>query len=230
MASQRARLSLGPLATIPTRSPMNVLRCAVIALSLCTFPVAAQESERFVSATAGFSLNKPAGWRFVSREDVNKSRANVRLSDEELQKALDQQKATAPLVAMIKHVEPSGGPGPDFQVTLVSRHPALADASPKQILELVLPTLQKGYPDFALESPIREFEFAGHAAAEYVATYTLRTKVRAQGGSVFPVRGRLIVVPRGKFFFLIGMVAPREDYDRSNEEYAKILSSITIDQ
>jgi hypothetical protein len=207
---------------------MNVMRCAVLALSLCALPVAAQDSSRFENAAAGFALTKPAGWRFVSQQEVAKSHANTRVSDEEMQKFIDQGKGTGPLVAMIKNEVPPSGNDPNLQVMLLPLQPVLAAASPKEILEVFLPPLKKAYPDFALESPIRELKLSGRAAAEYVATYTLQTKVRAKGGSVFPVRGRMIVVPRGKFMFVIGMISPRDGDKQAGEELAKIVSSITI--
>jgi hypothetical protein len=205
---------------------MKAIRCAMIALSLATLSLAAEDSNKFESPAAGFSLKRPAGWRFVSREEVSASRSNLRLSDEELGKLVEQQ-VNAPLVAMIKNDERSVGLSPNIQVALRPMEPVLATMSPKDILELILPTVQKGFSDFALESPIREFKLSGHQAAEYVATYTLQTKVAAKGGSVFPVRGRTIVVPRGKLLFFIGMVASAGD-DQARKEFETILSSITI--
>lgn len=85
---------------------MNVLRGAVIALFLCSLPAAAQGADRFESTTAGFSLNKPAGWKFVSRGQTARSRPNADVSAEELQRAIERQKTVA-LVAMIKEKERS---------------------------------------------------------------------------------------------------------------------------
>ena len=202
---------------------MNMLRCAVvIALSLFLLPIAAQDADRFESASAGFSLSKPAGWTFVSRGRVARSSPNADVSAEELQKAIDQQE-TVPLVAMIKDQAPFN---PDFQVTLIPRNQNLAKASPKQILELlVLPAVQKGSPGLTLESPVRELKVSGHPAAEYVATDTVRTRAMA-----VPVRVRAILVARGKFFYLIDMVAPAAGGDQTSEEFAKILSSIAIEK
>lgn len=201
---------------------MNVVRCAIVFLLVCA-PAVAQDANLFESATAGFSLKKPTGWRFASLEQVTKNRASVRLNDEELEK-LVQQQATAPLVVMTKHEEPFDGLNPSFQVLIRPLPASLAGATPKQILELVLPSVQKAYQDFARESPIREFTMSSHAAAESVATYTVRTKE----GGVFPTRGRMIVVPRGQFMFLMSASAPPEGEDQSNEAFESVLSSISI--
>jgi len=164
---------------------MNRSRCVVLVVLAITSSASAEEASKFESATAGFAVQKPAGWRFASLEQVTRNRTSVRMSDEELQKQLELH-ATAPLVVVMKHEEPYDGLNPSFQVILRPLPPSLAEASPKQILELVLPTIQRGYPDFALELPIREFKLSGHAAAESIATYTVRTKE----GGVFPTRGR----------------------------------------
>lgn len=109
---------------------------------------------------------------------------------------------------------------------MIPRNQNLAKASPKQILELlVLPSLQKGNPGFALESPVRELTLSGHPAAEYIATDTIRTKAMA-----VPVRVRAILVARGKFFYLIDMVAPAEGGEQTSEDFATILSSIAIEK
>lgn len=193
---------------------MNVLRCAVVALLLCSLPAAAADVEKFESATAGFSLDKPAGWRFVSR------RPTADVSAEELQQAIEQQKTVA-LVAMTKDTELFL----DFQVTLIPRNQNLAKASPKQILELlVLPSIQKQKPGLTLESPVRELKISGHPAAEYVATDTIRTKDMAM-----PLRVRAILVARGRFFYLIDMVAAAAGSAQTSAEFEKILASIAIE-
>lgn len=192
--------------------PMNAMRCAVIALSLCTIPAAAQDSNTFTSATAGFSLKKPTSWTF---ESLGRTTADVNAED--LQRLHDGPGKLV-LVQLSKE-----GRLDSFGVTLLGRPPRIAHASPKQVLEhLVLPGLQKGRPGFTLES-LRQVELSGHEAAEYVATDT----IRSEAGSM-RIRLRAILVARGEFFFLIDMMAPVESYERSSEEFAAILSSITI--
>lgn len=192
---------------------MNVLGRAVMALFFCTFAVAAQDADRFVSAAAGFSLSKPAGWTFDAR------RTNT--SAEELQKAV-AQKASVRLVAMTNPKQLFT----DFAVTLIPRNPALAGATPRQIVEqVVVPNLKKRSPGITVQSPVRELELSGHAAAEYVATDTIRS-----GELAMPVRMRAILVDGGKFYFLIDMFTAAADEAGASEDFAKILSSIAIEK
>ena len=181
-----------------------------MALFLCTLPLAAQDSDKFVSATAGFSLSKPAGWTFDAR------RTNASPSAEEL------QKSSVRLVAMT-HPEDLFT---DFAVTLIPPNPVLADASLKQIVEqVVLPNIRKRSATLTLQSPVRELELSGHPAAEYVATDTIRMEKLAM-----PVKMRAILVRSGRFYFLIDMFTAAVDEARAKEDFAKILSSITIEK
>jgi len=193
---------------------MHAFRGTGILLLFCILPVAAQNPDRFASPAAGFSLHKPTGWTFVG------SRTRADVTKEELQKAFEQQQ-TVTLVAMTNPEALLS----DFQVTLIPRGQRLAAASPKQILELlVLPSVQERHPELKLESPVRELKLSGHAAAEYVATDTVRTKELAM-----PVRVRAILVARGSFFYLIDVMAAAGD-EQSSRDFEKILSSITIDR
>ena len=199
---------------------MNAIRGAAIALTLCVLPLAAQDPNRFESVAAGFSVTKPAAWTFVSQQQALKARGDVQLTDEELQKLSSE--APAPLVAFMKPV--FSGISPSFQVIVHPMEPDFVGLSPKELLELALPTMQSGLPDFAIETPARAVKLSGHHAAEYVGTYTTRD----QKGRAFPTRNRLIVVPGKQYLYFIGMTASRDGYDRLSEEFATILSSITI--
>jgi hypothetical protein len=184
---------------------------------------------RFESETAGFSLTKPANWTFAPVDQETRARTNARvfLSDEESRKLFERHTvapAATPLVAIKKHKEPFAGLNPSLQVSYRPLEPHLPPPSPKEILEGSLSTLRKALPDLVLESPVKEFKFAGHEAAEYVATGTLRTK----DGGAFPMRIRMIFVVGGKSIFFIAMASSPEGDDGSGDAFASILSSITI--
>lgn len=191
---------------------------------------AAEETHTFESASPRFSLQKPEGWRFVPLHEAKKNRAELRVGDEELQKSFDERdaffdrNAVMQLVTIQKHKAPFGGLNPTFQVSVRPLEPELPDPSPQKVIEEMALALQKGFPDTVIESPVREFELAGQKAADYVATYTIRTK----DGRVAPTRSRVIVVVGGKFIFFIAMASSPGD-DPSGD-FAKILSSISFAQ
>lgn len=189
---------------------MNILRRLLIGLSLSTDPAAAQNADTFTSKTAGVTVKKPTGWTF----DFD-GRTTPDVSAEDLQ-AIQPGRLT--LVQLSKE-----GAFNNFGISLLARPPHAAGASPQQVVEyLVLPGLQKGHPELKVEA-LRPVEVSGHAAAEYVAT----DMIRSPAGNM-PVRLRAILVPRGKFFFLIDMMAPIAGYDESTKDFVRILESIVI--
>ncbi|HJQ41407.1 MAG TPA: hypothetical protein VKB93_30060 [Thermoanaerobaculia bacterium] len=192
---------------------MKTIQTAVLALSLFTLSAAAQDADTFKSGTAGFTLKKTAGWQFVPG-----ARGTADVTDAELQKAYDQP-TTVTLIALMR--EQSFG---NFEVTLIPKRPNLAKATPKQILELmIIPSLKQQFPDFTLGS-LQEVKLSGLDGAEYVATYTVRSKI-----GTMPVRVRAFLVPRGQFFFLIDMTAPIQGYEQASKDFAAMLSSIKIE-
>jgi hypothetical protein len=199
---------------------MNLLRGAVLALALCTVAAAAQDPNRFENAAARFSLTKPAGWSFVATEGGLMTAEDWQQVDGALRKKVERVGTIPrPLVTMVSDVSSDEV----LTVLVLPLPPARAKESPTKILEGSLAEVKKLLSDVTLEVPIRKRELSGRPAAEYVATYAVPLKdgpVRMRSGS--------ILVPRGNVVFLIAMVAPLESGDRVNEEFAKIVSSITI--
>ncbi|HVG55624.1 MAG TPA: hypothetical protein VM846_14395 [Vicinamibacterales bacterium] len=200
------------------------MRRAVIAalflvplLGVC--PVAQQ---RFSNATAGIALSPPAGWSVVSMQEVMQNRANIRLSDSELQAGL--QRATAPLFAFAKYPEPHPTLNPTFQIVL-RPSPAPPGTPATTILAAATQTLQKVYPDFQFIEPIRSTVVSGLPAASMKAAYTLRT----QQGNAHRIVVRMWLVPRGSTMFLIGGSGPIDGPDVSEGEFESALASIQIE-
>lgn len=202
---------------------MNRVLVAAVVVLAALLASAEERANRFESVTAGFQLDKPEAWRFASLEQVSRNRATVRMKDEELQQFV-RERASAPLVVLMKHEEPYDALNPSFQVILRPLPPELAKATPKQILEIIVPTLEKGFKDFALEGTIREFELSGRSAAELTARYS----VANPEGRVFPTRTRMIVVPRGEFMFLMSASAPPDGPDSSKQAFDAIVASIQV--
>lgn len=191
---------------------MNILRHLLLALPLLTDPAVPRNVDTFTSKTAGVTVKKPTGWTF----DFD-GRTAPDVSAEELQ-AIEGKPGRLTLVQLSEE-----GALNHFGISLLAQPPHAAGASPQQVIEyLVLPALQKGRPEFKVEA-VRPVEVSGHAAAEYVATDI----IRSPAGNM-PVRLRAIIVPRGKFFFLIDMMAPIAGYDESAKNFVRILESVVI--
>jgi hypothetical protein len=81
---------------------------------------------------------------------VQANREHVRLTDPELQRAL-QTRSTMPLLVFTKYREPHPGLNPSIQVTL---RPALR-GTPTELLAGAIQTLRRALADFRIVSPVR---------------------------------------------------------------------------
>jgi hypothetical protein len=200
---------------------MNVLRCAVLALSLCSVAAAAQDPNRFENAAARFSLTKPAGWSFVATEDGLMTAEDWQQVDGVLRKKVEplSKIVPRPLVTVANDATSDEA----LSVFVIPLPPGAAKQSPTKFLEGSLAELKKLFINVTLETPIRKRELSGRPAAEYAATYTIPMK---DGG--VRMRSRSIVVPRSNVVFVIATVSPIEEGDRASADFAKIVDSITI--
>jgi hypothetical protein len=185
---------------------------------------AAEETNRFHSPTAGFTIVKPAGWQFGSVEQVATNRAVARLKDKELEQ-LVREKASAPLVVIMKHPEPHDDLNPSTQVILRPLGQT-GDRSPVELLEMVSQNLKRAMKDFTFVEPVKEAKVGGLPAAAMKSKYT----VANPEGREFKTLSRMWVVPRGSFLFMISMSGPQEGPDVSEKEFATILESIRIEK
>lgn len=182
------------------------------------------DANRFHSPTAGFTALKPAGWRFASMEQVAANRAVARLKDKELEEQV-RQRASAPLVVIMKHQEPYEDLNPSAQV-VVRPLGQLAGKTAVELLRLVVPSIQRAMADFAFVDPVRETTVGERPAATMKATYT----VSNPAGREFKTLSCLWIVPRGAFMFLISMSGPQQGPDVSEAEFKSILDSIRIEE
>ncbi len=183
------------------------------------FSFVAAAQERLEHPGAGIELIRPAGWHDATLAQVQANRERVRLSDPQLQHAL-QTRSALPVIALTKYVEPSPGLNPSIQVTLRS---ALR-GTPTELLTAALATMRRAFPDFRIVSPVRATEVSGWPAAQVKAAYTLTSHT----GEQFPVQSRMWLVPRGSLMFLIGMSGSASGEDVCEEEFRSVLASIVI--
>lgn len=208
------------------KQQLRVFLLAVSVGLLSTINAQGDNPNTFFDPVAGFSLRKPSGWQFVN---VNADRAHekkkrIRLSDDELKETI-RIYDTTPLVTIKKYAEPYEGVNPHFKVNLKFLDDFDANR-PEDILSALVAPLQTALKDMmVIEGPVRtEIDFL--AAAYVKIHYTLQT----QEGKMFPVRIDMWVVPRGRFFFLIGSGLPQDAHPFDQEAIQQILASIQIEK
>ena len=199
---------------------MRIRRGAsVLAFVMLAVPLWADGKNRFESPTAGIAFSKPESWIFASMQAALDNREKVRLDDAELERQMKAQ-ANPPLAVVMKHPEPYPDVNPSFQVGLRPLGP-LEGKTATEILGLIVPTLEKAHADFRIVTPISESMVGGLAAARVSIHYTLKTS----DGGAYPTWSDMVVVPRGKFMFFIGMGRKQGD-EGATAEVEKMLASI----
>ena len=190
-------------------------------ISVCAIAISsvAAAQERVSHAAAGIELMPPAGWHEATLAQVQLNRERVRLSDPELQHAM-QTRSALPLFAFMKYPEPHAALNPSIQVTL---RPALRGTA-TELLGGALTTLQRAFADFRIVAPPQPTRVSGWPAARTEVTYTLRNSA----GEGFAVRSRMWLVPRGSVMFLIGMSGGAAGDDECSDEFNAVAASIVI--
>lgn len=197
----------------------RILLFGLVAASVASSAIA--DGDRFESPTVGFAFSKPSTWVFASLQATQENRERIRLNDAELEQQM-KTRATPPLAVVTRHPEPYPDLNPSFQVGLRPLG-ALEGKSATEVLAVILPTLERAYADYRVVAPVSETTIGGLAAARVGVEYTLET---ADGGS-FPTRSDMVIIPRGKFMFFIGMGRKPGDSE-ADADVASMLASIEI--
>jgi hypothetical protein len=179
------------------------------------------DSNRFENPTAGIAFAKPDSWLFASMQSTLENRDKVRLDDAALEQQMKAQ-ANPPLAVVSKHPEPYPDINASFQVGLRPLG-TLEGKSATELLEVILPTLEKAYSDFRIVAPVAETQVGGLPAARISIHYTLKTT----DGGAYPSWSDMVVVPRGKFMFFIGMGRKQGDLE-ATAELEQMLKSVEI--
>jgi hypothetical protein len=193
-------------------------------------PLPPPEPNRFESPDGRFSLTKPDNWRFVPLEEAKRLRADLKVGDGEMQKRFEMPDAflesngVTRLVTLTKRgFTGLTGARPMLQVSVRLLEADMPNPEPKDVVSETLRGLEELFPDLVVDSPVRALELAGHPAADYVATYTVRTKE----GRAVTTRNRMVVVVAGKRIFFIAMGSAPSD-DQSRQELEPIVSNIVV--
>lgn len=184
----------------------------------------AEQPDVFNSPTAGFKVNKPVGWHYVTAAQNLENLKATKLSDKEFQAAMLKY-ATAPMVAMTKFPEPYDDLNPSFKVN-IKPFGQLKGKAAKDIISLILPQFQKAFKDFELVQPPTEVEVSGIKSGYVRIHYSLQTP----DGKVFPTASELWIVPRGDYFFVLGAGTRQDERTGSREEIANIIRSVKIER
>ena len=199
---------------------MRVL--TLIMLLLISHLVLASNDNTFSNVTAGITIEKPDEWRFLTAQQNADNLARVELDDASFQEQM-RKYASAPLVVMSKHAEPFNDLNPSLKIT-IKPFGQLKGTDPKEMLGMIYPAMEKAYRDFKLVQAPHDTVVSGLKAAHMRIDYTLVNS----DGKEFPTASELWIVPRGDFYFLIGVGIRQDEKTGSRSEIMAILNSLVI--
>ena len=178
------------------------------------------DPDLFRSEIARLEMRKPHGWHFQTLETVLTNRANVKLKDGEFER-LVRERAATPLVVATKHEEPYDSLNATLQVLVRPAGP-FEGLPAEEILGSVLPVLQTQFTNYSELSPVRSTKVGGQPAARVTIAYTLKTQDERE----FPTRATLVMIPRGKVLYQLGISGPSTGPDVPGAEVDSVLASV----
>lgn len=196
---------------------------AILTALLFTQLAVGQSPDVFKNPTAGFQLTKPTGWSYATADQNAANLKGTKLNDQEFQAAMLKY-ASAPLVILTKHPEPYPDLNPSLKVNIRPLG-QLKGRPATEIINLILPQLERAFKDFQIAQPPTEVSVSGLAGAYVRVHYTLQTAENAS----FPTASELWIVPRGDFFFMIGAGTRQDEKTGTRAEIASIIQSVKIE-
>jgi hypothetical protein len=184
----------------------------------------ADQSNVFISPTAGFKITKPADWHYTTVAENLENIKAMKLNDKKFHEAM-QKYATAPLVAMTKFPEPYDDINPSFKVN-IKPYGQLKEKSPTELINLVIPQFQKMLNDFELVQPPIEVDVSGIKSAYARMNYIMQIP----DGNSFLITSEIWIVPRSDYFFMLGAGTRQDEKTGSRKEIAAILDTVKIEQ
>lgn len=201
---------------------MKISICILFISLLATIGQSA-DTNTYSNPTVGVTITKPADWQFATAQQHAENLARIKLEDEQLQEWVKKH-ATAPIVVMMKYSEPFDDVNPSFKVNIRPLGNLSGD-DPKAILVLIVPQLRKAFEDFEMIVSPKETTVAGRKSAYAKINYTMKIP----DGRGFPTCSELWVVPRGKYFFLLGSGTRQDEKTGKREDIQKILASLKLE-
>lgn len=198
------------------------MRWLIFAALIAPPAIAQPAGERLANQTIGVALTRPAGWTVVTADQNAANLEAVHGKDSEFM-ALAAKYATAPLYAFAKHAEPYPDLNPSFKINLRPMG-TLAGRSAIELIELILPALQRTFPDLRIVQAPTPTIVGGLPAGYVRAEYTV-----SAAGQTFPTTSELWIVPRGRFFFMIGAGTRTDERSGTRAEVRQIVDGMIIE-
>jgi hypothetical protein len=169
----------------------------------------------FDSPSAGLRIRKPHGWRFVSLDEVQRTRDAARAADPVLRAGL--RYAPLPLVSITR--DPAGRAGFSPSIVVAARALPEAPLAPVELMQALLPSLTLGLTGATASQPPAAIRLAGQPGAEARVRHTVNGT---------PVESRIVAVRRGAALLVFTLTGGLKGPDRCEQELAEALRSVEL--
>lgn len=169
----------------------------------------------------GLSVTKPVSWEFLNPNEARARIVGTELEDRDLNAAVKMFMST-PVVEISKDRKQL--PLPKFSITANHIRDNIS-ASAIEIIKLLTVNAPKAFKNYKIVAPPSEIQIADHNAAYMKAHYTGKF---FGNDNEYPVKYETWIVPREKYYFMIGAVSAQNDGDNIGDEIESIIKSLKV--
>lgn len=199
---------------------MKILHLLLI-LVFCVACQGSPDQNTFEHTAFGLSITKPVSWEFLNPNETRARFSGTKLKEESMEIAVQALMSTA-IVEISK----------DCNQNALSRFSITANpleddesASPIDIAKRVSRNAPQVFKDYTIVTPPLEIQIANRKAA-YMKSYY--TEQLWGDDKEYPIVYETWIVPRKKYFFMIGVVSTQNSNQNTRDEIDSIIKSLKI--
>ena len=202
------------------RCLLNWAEKSGVKIGFVSEPATSTAPEIFTDSTFGLSIQKPADWRSIPVQANAVDRQKVMANNPDLVGAI-QKDAAAPLYAFTRTWEPDRRIAATVKIGVRSAD-SFEGMSGEKVLDAILVSLRDQMHVTVVTAP-EVVSLAGQQTGHFAITYALKDSE----GPVY-IASEMWVIPRGKYFVVLGATYPPADRERDHPEVMKIVDSLRL--
>ena len=182
----------------------------------------AQSENRYSNPTLGISVLKPAGWRFITKQEVLDSFAPSDARSAVIK--MLAKYADTPLVVMAKYKEPYDDVNPIFQVDIRPLN-QLNASDTETLAKAAVGPIALLYQDVNIVQGPENVMLRGRKAGYVAFNYSMKVP----DGRIFPIRGEIWTIPKTTYCFIVTAGTRPDEKTGTRGEIKDILDSLVIE-
>jgi len=193
----------------------------LLILVFCVSCQGAPNQNTFEHTAFGLSVTKPVSWEFLNQDEARARISGTKLEEQDIEIAVQALMST-PIVEISKDCNQI--PIPKFSITANSLR-GEKSGSPIDIIKRVSKNAPSAFKGYKIVTPPSEIQIANHKAAYMKVHYTGQFR---EDDKEYSVAYETWIVPRKKYFFMIGVVSTQNNDQNVRDEIDSIIKSLKI--